>query len=435
VFLHDKEETIMKHKLTTLLLVLCVPTALASTTWYVNGVTGSNNNNCKTPQTACKTIGRAISHASWGDSIMVASATYAENLTIGKNLTIVGSGASTIIDGGASSSVVTISNGPDVTLSKLTIRNGQASTVVVIGFGVRAIAGGGISNSGTLTLTNSTVSGNSAPIPCIHSFVFCEIRGGTAWGGGIYNSGALIMINSTVSGNHAGGFCNAPCSAFGAGIYNRGTLTMIENSTLTGNGAGISVGTACGTSGFSSCRVGGGAFYTSAGTVTLNNSTVSENSAYRCSGGVCETSDAIVNSSGNLAMNNSTVSGNSAAGICNGGGTATLQNSIVANNSGRNCSGAITSHGYNLSSDGSCPFSNTGDLNNTDPLLGTLGYYGGPTQTIPLLSGSPAIDSGNPSGCTDGLGHLLKTDQRGAPRPNKEDLGGCDMGAYERQGD
>ena len=425
----------MKHKLTTaLLLALCVPIASA-TTWYVNGVSGSNSNNCKSPTTACKTIGHAISLAVSGDSIIVAHAIYAENLTIGKNLTILGSGAATtIIDGGGTATVVTISNGTHVTLSKMTIRNGNASTVVVIDFTMRAIAGGGISNSGTLTLTNSTVSGNSAPIPCIHSFLFCESHGGTAWGGGIYNSGALIISNSTVSGNHAGGFCNAPCSAFGGGIYNRGTLMMIKNSTLTGNGAGISIGTACSTSGFSSCRVGGGAFYTSAGTVTLNNSTVSENSANRCSGGVCETSDAIVNSSGNLAMNNSTVSGNSAGGIFNGG-TATLQNSIVANNSGRNCRGIITSHGYNLSSDGSCPFSNTGDLNNTNPLLGTLGNYGGSTQTIPLLSGSPAIDSGNPNGCTDGQGHLLKTDQRGKPRPDIEDTAGCDRGAFERQSD
>lgn len=96
---------------------------------------------------------------------------------------------------------------------------------------------------------------------------------------------------------------------------------------------------------------------------------------------------------------------------------------------------AITSHGHNLSSDGTCNFNNTGDLNNTDPLLGTLGNYGGPTQTIPLLSGSPAIDSGNPNGCTDGLGHLLKTDQRGKPRYDAEDTRGCDMGAFERQSD
>jgi len=52
-----------------------------------------------------------------------------------------------------------------------------------------------------------------------------------------------------------------------------------------------------------------------------------------------------------------------------------------------------------------------------------------------LLSGSPAIGAGNPAGCTDGQGSLLKTDQRGLPRPNKEDTGGCDMGAYESQAD
>jgi hypothetical protein len=68
-------------------------------------------------------------------------------------------------------------------------------------------------------------------------------------------------------------------------------------------------------------------------------------------------------------------------------------------------------------------------------MLGTLGSNGGPTPTIPLLTGSPAIDTGNPSGCTDGRGHLLNTDQRGMPRPDKEDTGGCDIGAYESQSD
>jgi hypothetical protein len=58
---------------------------------------------------------------------------------------------------------------------------------------------------------------------------------------------------------------------------------------------------------------------------------------------------------------------------------------------------------------------------------------GGPTKTQALLSGSPAIDAGNLNGYTDGNGHLLKTDQRGKPRPDKEDTGGCGMGAFERQ--
>jgi hypothetical protein len=143
-----------------------------------------------------------------------------------------------------------------------------------------------------------------------------------------------------------------------------------------------------------------------------------------------------IENGGTLTINNSTISGNNTGGILNNGKAATFQNSIVANNGlGGNCRGTMTSNGYNLSGDSSCKFDGTGDLNNTNPKLGKLGNYGGPTQTIPLLSGSPAIDAGNPSGCTDGQGHLLKTDQRGKPRPDKEDTGGCDMGAYERQTD
>ena len=400
-------------------LILFAPAVLASTTWYVNGASGSDSDNCLSPTTACKTIGHAISRAASGDSVMVASAIYTEALTISLNLKIIGAGASaTILDGAGSFGVVTISGGAHVTLSKLTVRNGQASS------------GAGIKNSGTLTLSNSTVSGNEAPIPCIHFFVFCEIRRGTASGGGIYNSGELIISNSTISENHAGSYCNAtPCSAVGGGIYNAGTHMAIENSTLTGNSAG----TACSTS--IPCRVGvGGAFYTSGATVTLNNSTITGNSAYRCSGTCGGTGGAIVNGFGTFAMDNSTVSGNSAGGIVNGG-TATLQNSIVGNNAGINCSGTITSHGYNLSSDDTCKLDGRGDLNNHDPLLGPLQNNGGPTETMALLPGSPAIDAGNPSGCTDGQGHLLRTDQRGMPRPDREDIVGCDIGAYERQSD
>jgi hypothetical protein len=411
----------MTHKLSTTTLLLSLflaPTAVASTTWYVNGVSGSDSNNCTSPTNACKTIRHAVSLAVSGDMIRIAAAIYKENFTVGKSLNISGSSAgTTIIDGAGVRTVVTISNTTaHVTLSKLTIRNGKSSS------------GGGINNSGTLTLTNSTVSGNLAPIPCIPFLLVCLSFGGAS-GGGIYNSGALSISNSIISGNHAGSGCNAnPCSALGGGIYNRGTLMTIRNTTLTGNSAG----TACSPS--LSCSVGvGGAFYTSGGTVTLNNSTVTGNSAYRCSGTCGGRGGAIVDGSGKLALNNSTVSGNPASGIVNGG-TTTLQNSIVANNSGKNCGGTITSHGYNLSSDGTCNFTNSGDLNNTDPMLGSLQYNGGPTQTMALPLGSPAVDAGNPTGCTDGLGQLLKTDQRGKPRPDAEDAAGCDIGAYEYQG-
>jgi Na+/H+-translocating membrane pyrophosphatase len=151
----------MKRRLvfTSLLLLalslLVVPIVLASSTWYVDGVNGSNKNNCKTAQTACKTIKHGISLAHSGDSIMVATATYKENLTIPFSLKVLGSGASTtIIDGGGSNtfkSVVATSFGADVTLSKLTIRNGFAFMGV----------GGGIANQGTLTI----IDGMYASVP------------------------------------------------------------------------------------------------------------------------------------------------------------------------------------------------------------------------------------------------------------------------------
>jgi hypothetical protein len=122
----------MRHRLMFISLQLVAlflalaPTALASSKWYVDGVNGNDNNDCKSRQTACKTIGHAISLASSGDSILVAAATYTENLTIGVSLKVVGSGAkTTIIDGMGSGTVVGISNAnAHVTLSKLTIQNG-----------------------------------------------------------------------------------------------------------------------------------------------------------------------------------------------------------------------------------------------------------------------------------------------------------------------
>ena len=201
-----------------LILFAAVPTALASTTWYVNGVTGRDSNNCLSAMTACKTIGHAISLAASGDSIQVAAATYAENLTIGLSLTLTGSGASTtIIDGGRVSRVVTInSSSAHVTLSGLTIRNGHA------------FAGGGISNVGILTLVTSNVSGNA---------VSCSGFSCTVAGGGIYNSGGTITIqSSTISGNNAtcseSGVRNGRCGAAGGGIYN---LVLKFVNTMTYN--------------------------------------------------------------------------------------------------------------------------------------------------------------------------------------------------------
>jgi hypothetical protein len=77
-----------------------VPAVSAGSTWYVNGASGSDDNACKSPAAACKTIGHAISLAASGDGILVAEATYEERLTINASVSIVGSSATTrIIDG------------------------------------------------------------------------------------------------------------------------------------------------------------------------------------------------------------------------------------------------------------------------------------------------------------------------------------------------
>jgi hypothetical protein len=109
-------------------------------------------------------------------------------------------------------------------------------------------------------------------------------------------------------------------------------------------------------------------------------------------------------------------------GIAVYGGTATLYNSILASNvSGSNCFGMIIDGGHNLSSDSSCPFTQPGSLVNTDPKLGPFGDYGGPTPTVPLLAGSPALDAAASAVCSP-------TDQRGITRPYGP---GCDIGAFE----
>jgi hypothetical protein len=259
----------------TLFLALC-PIALASTksstNWYADGVNGNDANDCREAQFACKTIGHAISSlASSGDSIIVAPATYIENLSIGISLNLIGSGANTtIIDGGRVNSVIQ-NYGPHVTLSNITIQNGLS------------VYGGGIHNVGTLTINNSTVSGNSA-------WQTCQVCP-TGSGGGIYNSGQMTINNSTISGNSAS--CGRICASYGGGISNAytGSTLTINNSTITGNAAALHG------------PGSGGGIYNYGGLVTISNSTISGNSAF------------VHGMGDNIYSYN--------------GGTATLQNSIV----------------------------------------------------------------------------------------------------------
>ena len=377
-----------------LFLVLALAPTTLATTWYVNGVSGNNSENCMSSQTACKTIGHAISLASSGDSIRIAPATYKEHLTITLNLIIVGSGAApTIIDGGGGShSVIAVTNAKaHVSLSNLTIQRGSA------------FCGGGVYNIGTLAIGHTIISGNRAASTLLR----------TSAGGGVCNSGIAKISNSTISGNSGTG--KVERFTQGGGIFNQGTLT-INKSTISGN----------------SLTFGEGGGIYNAGTATITNSTISGNNGYLRGGGILTTGQV-------FWINNSTISGNTARGV--GGiyklyGSVILRNSIVANNSGGNCSGVLNSEDYNLSSDETCHLYGISDLNNTDPKLGPLQNNGGPTMTMALLSGSPAIDEGDWRGCKDERGRLLTTDQRGMPRPANFKGGdnSCDIGAYENQG-
>jgi len=122
-----------------------------------------------------------------------------------------------------------------------------------------------------------------------------------------------------------------------------------------------------------------------------------------------------------------------------GGGSVSLGHSLIAQSIGvSNCAGPVVSLGYNLDDATSCGLSGTGDLSDEEARLMALSDYGGRTASHELLSGSPAVDAGDPAGCTDLEGAPLRKDQRGITRPADGDEDGtarCDIGAVERSAD
>jgi hypothetical protein len=277
-------------------------------------------------------------------------------LAINKNLTIAGPGSSVItVSGNHTSRVLQVGSTFTVDISGLTIADGMAIGEV----------GGGVLNADTLTLTDSTLTGNATRFD----------------GGAIFNGGTVALIDSTLSGNSAG----TP----GGAISNSGTVTIIR-STLSGNRSGAS---------------GGAIFQSQPGiTLTMIDSTLSGNSAADFGGGIDNNVDATV------ALTSCTLSGNSATlagGIYSDSGTVTTKNMILAGNiapTSADLFATLTSQGHNLIGDGTGGggFVAT-DLvgtaaNPIDPKLGPLQNNGGPTQTMALLPGSPAIGAGDPTG-------------------------------------
>lgn len=303
-------------------------------------------------------------------------------------LTIQGADANRIIiDGNNTDRIFDIRPGATVTLSGVTLQNGNPGS----GAGGGAVIVSGGAPRAKLTLLNNVVRNNRASL-----------------GGGIYNSGngaTAVIQDSQITANAA--------QTSGGGIANSGDLTLL-NSTLAQNEA----------------RTGGGIEHFGV-SMKLTNVTISGNAASDNGGGLYNRGDALIL--------NVTFSGNSASGPGTGGNlfqdTASLaiKNSILANaDSDGNCfrnEGFLTSQGNNLDSGNTCGFNAQGDRINTDPRLGPLQNNGGFTLTHALLADSPAIDAGSNTGCPT-------ADQRGLPRPADGNLDGtavCDIGAYEAQ--
>jgi hypothetical protein len=331
-----------------------VPSALTVTTLNDTGVSGDGS------------LRGEIMAAGNGDTIQFAptlkGGTIKLNsmLDINKPLTIDGANNGITVSGGNQHVVFTIEPGFAVGINGLTITGG-----FTVG------AGAGINNNGSLTLTNSTVTGNSSQ---------------NSDGAGIENGsfGTIIMSGDAVTNNTAGGD--------GGGIDNNGTLTII-NCTIAGNGAGNS-------------HFGGG--INNGGVLRMANSTVAFNTVQ---------------------------TGGNGGGIYHNGSELDLLNTIVFNpNSAgpdKDVFGNITQAQGDLFGSlfaGAIQKDLGGNQLNKDPQLGPLQNNGGPTATMAMLPGSLAIGKGAGTSLILNLS-VPTTDQRGAPRPANS----IDIGAFQTQ--
>jgi hypothetical protein len=289
----------------------------------------------------------------------------------------------------------------DLTLDGLTITGGRANSG----------DGGGVYAS-TLSLVDSTVSGNST-------------TGQTNLGGGLA-AGTVTLTNSTVSGNSTSGV-----NSFGGGLF--GDNVALTNSTVRGNS----------TTGDSAA--GGGLFGTN---VTLTNSTVRGNSTtggFAVGGGLLGI---------NVALTNSTVSGNSTSGSgADGGGlwasSATLTNSIVLGNVSLDAAsdefgGSATLTGGNIvgtnvysgstvvgTTTAADVFAQTVDIGG-GVLAGVLADNGGPVWTVALNTAltNPALDASNTSAPASDARGAARSDYAGVPNANGS---AADLGAFEAE--
>jgi hypothetical protein len=372
-----------------------------------------------------------------------------QSITIAtKAFTIQGLGPDMLsISGNNTVNIFTIVASANVTITNMTLRDGnnnanttggalnmvaatRATLDNVIIRGHQAQYGGAFYNEGTLTLNRTTVVSNTASVE----------------GGGIFNAGILVITSSTIEGNQA--------SKYGGGVMNNDVATLtVTNSLIARNEAGgggglFNSGTLTVTRSLihenlqtEPLQYGGGGIGTSGGSVSVINTTLSENRANHVGGG-------IDNYFSRLTLANTTIANNISTNVNGAGGLSsennssiTIRNTILAGNTNasggpRDCQGnPIISQGHNLigvGDDCGFPAISTDRVGSTgapiDPLLAALADNGGPTQTHLPLTGSPALDGGNPATPGSGGASCETTDQRGFNRPQGS---ACDIGAVE----
>jgi parallel beta-helix repeat protein/predicted outer membrane repeat protein len=332
------------------------------------------------------------------------------------------------------------SQGSSVTLANVTVSGNSASQeggAIYIYNGTLNITGGSITGNSALqaygggieATTNSTITIINASITNNHA------DGSSGFGGGILvNSSSSTITNSSISGNTA--------TLGGGGIYFGGSGTnRITGTTLSGNSAG---------SGFifNTFRGGGGLLVESA-TIYVSNSTVSGNSSgCECGGGGISTFNGGITKLRSVTVANNTASAGLGGGIISfisgfPAGATNVGNTIIADNTAsvanNDVEGAIASQGFNLvRSRGSSSGYVASDLpDGSNPMLDILGNYGGQTQTHRLLAGSQAIDKGSNALAVDPFNNTaLATDQRGLLRifdGDGNNTATVDIGAFEAQ--
>jgi hypothetical protein len=315
--------------------------------------------------------------------------------------------------------------------------------------------GGAIYSAGQLAVEGSTFDGNGVqggaggPGGGSSPYIVLAGAGGSANGGAIFVLGSANVSGSTFVRNVAtgggggsggmglssfpfagfpGGWGGAGGSGNGAALFIGGTVSLV-NCTVAGNTAAGAAGGNGGSGGFGlyggsggnggAGGAGFGGLCDPGGLTAITNCTVASNESHGGAGGLHGWGGYGIYGNGPSGANGT--DGIAAGGLRTVGGK--LLNTLLAANIPANCSGTITDVGHNLSSDGSCNFTNVGSLNNTDPKLGPLADNGGPTFTMALLPGSPAINAGDPVGAPP-------ADQRGVTRPQGP---GVDLGAFEYQ--